>query len=152
MEILSALRALEVLKYISLPRNNRFMYNTTAHEEALAKVVVDCAYRVHTNLGPGLLEGAYEHCFCYELEKHGISYERQTSVPLVYDGVKIPWRVKLDVLVGDRIVCELKAVEAMAPVFLAQILTQLKLVDLHLGFLINFNVERIKDGIRRVIR
>lgn len=118
----------------------------------LAHAVVDSAYRVHTTLGPGLLEAVYERCFCCELEKQGIPHVRQVSVPLVYDGVKIPWGVRLDVLVDNRIVCELKAVEALTPVFLAQILTQLKLVDLHLGFLINFNVARIKDGIRRVIR
>ncbi len=114
--------------------------------------MVDCAYKVHTNLGPGLLEAVYERCFCYELHQRGIPYHRQIAVPLVYQGTRLEWGVRLDVLVDNRVVCELKAVEAMSPVFLAQILTQLKLVDLHLGFLINFNVARIKDGIRRVIR
>lgn len=127
-------------------------YHLTSREEALARNIVDCAYKVHNNLGPGLLEAVYERCFCCELEKRGIPYDRQISVPLVYDGEQIPWGVRLDVLVEGRIVCELKSVEAMNPVFLAQILTQLKLVDLHLGFLINFNVARFKDGIRRVIR
>jgi GxxExxY protein len=127
-------------------------YHTTIREEALARDVVDCAYKVHTNLGPGLLEAVYEHCLCHELEKRGIAHERQVLVPIVYEGVELEWGVKLDVLVENRVVCELKSVEVMAPVFLAQILTQLKLADLHLGFLINFSVERIKDGIRRVIR
>ncbi len=128
------------------------LYVPDPHEEELATQVVHCAYVVHSTLGPGLLEAVYERCFCYELEKRGISYARQVSFPLVYDGVKLSWGVRLDVLVDSRIVCELKAVEAMTPVFLAQILTQLKLVDLHLGFLINFNVAVIKEGIRRVIR
>ena len=107
---------------------------------------------MHSNLGPGLLEAIYEHCFCRELGKKGIPHARQISVPLVYEGEKLDWGVRLDVLVENRIVCELKSAEAMPPLYLAQILTQLKLVDLHLGFLINFNVERIKEGIRRVIR
>ncbi len=128
------------------------IYQTTAREEVLAHAVVDAAYKVHSTLGPGLLEAVYERCFCLELERRRIAYARQISLPLVYDGVKLDWGVRLDVLVEDRIVCELKAVEALTPVFLAQILTQLKLTALHLGFLINFNVARIKDGIRRVIR
>jgi GxxExxY protein len=128
------------------------LYVPTAAEEWLAKNIVDCAYVVHSTLGPGLLESVYEHCFCYELEKRSIPCRRQVSAPLLYDGNKLPWGVRLDVLVGERIVCELKSVESMPPVFMAQILTQLKLVDLHLGFLINFNVALVKEGIRRVIR
>ncbi len=128
------------------------LYQTTDREEELARAVVDCAYKVHTNLGPGLLEAVYEHCFCYELGKKRIPYVRQVKRPLVYDGVKLRWGVRPDVVVGDRVVCELKAVERMHPVCLAQLLTELKLVDLHLGFLINFNVPLVKDGIKRVIR
>jgi len=127
-------------------------YTPNSREELLAKNIVDCAYSVHTSLGPGLLESVYEHCFCYELRKRNIVHARQVSFPLVYDGNKLPWGVRLDVLVDQRIVCELKSVEALTPVFLAQILTQLKLVDLHMGFLINFNVPLIKEGIRRIIR
>ncbi len=127
-------------------------YETTEREEELAKAVVDCAYKVHTNLGPGLLEPAYEHCFCRELEKRGIHYRSQIKKPLVYDGIRLRWGVRLDVLVENRIACELKSVEAIHPVHVAQLLTQLKLTDLHLGFLINFNVARICEGIRRVIR
>ncbi len=128
------------------------LYHPTDREETLAKAVVEAAYSVHAYLGPGLLEPVYERCFCCELQLRGIRYQQQTWVPLVYKNVRIHKGVKPDVLVEKRIVCELKAVEAMAPVFLAQILTQMKLVDLHLGFLINFNVPRIRDGIRRVIR
>ncbi len=141
-------------KYPALSRNIIFVeyYQPTSQEEALAHAIVDCAYKVHSTLGPGLLEAVYERCFCRELEKRGIPHARQISVPLTYEGEKLAWGVRLDVLVENRIVCELKSVEALTPVYLAQILTQLKLVDLHLGFLINFNVARIKEGIRRVIR
>jgi GxxExxY protein len=128
------------------------LYLPNAYEESLAKAIVNCAYIVHTTLGPGLLEAVYEHCFCHELKKRKIPYARQVAVPLVYDGNKLPWGMRLDVLIGNRIICELKSVELMMPVFHAQILTQLKLVDLHIGFLINFNVPLIKEGIRRVIR
>jgi GxxExxY protein len=127
-------------------------YTPSAHEESPAKAIVDCAYIVHTTMGPGLLEAVYEHCFCYELQKRKIPHARQVSVPLVYDGNKLPWGVRLDVVVADRIVCELKSVESLTAVFLAQIPTQPKLVDLHMGFLINFNVSLIKEGIRRVLR
>lgn len=128
------------------------VYAPTAYEESLATRIVDCAFKVHSSLGPGLQEPAYEHCFCYELEKHNIPHARQVSFPLVYDGQRLPYGVRLDVLVDNRIVCELKSVASLSPVFVAQILTQLKLVELHLGFLINFHVALIKEGIRRIIR
>jgi GxxExxY protein len=127
-------------------------YSPTIYEESLATAIVDCAFTVHNSLGPGLLEAIYEHCFCHELQKRNISFDKQTLRPLVYDGSKLPWGLRLDVLVGGRIVCELKAVESIHPVYVAQLLTQLKLTDLHLGFIVNFNVALIKDGIRRLIR
>jgi GxxExxY protein len=79
------------------------MYGPTSYEESLARNIVACVYKVHSNLGPGLLEAVYEHCLCYELEKCNISYAKQVAVPLLYDGNKLPWGVRLDVLVGDRI-------------------------------------------------
>ncbi len=124
---------------------------TTPQEETLAKAIVDSAYVIHRSLGPGLLESIYETCFCHELKKRHIPYRRQVIVPLVYDGVKLAEGLRLDLLVEDLIVCELKSVEAMNRVFLAQILSQLKLTGKRLGFLINFNVPIIKEGIRRVI-
>ena len=127
-------------------------YVPTPHEESLATKIVQCAHVVHTTLGPGLLEAVYERCFCYELEKRDICHARQVSVPLVYDWIKLPWGMRLDALVDGRVICELKAVEALTPVYVAQVLTQLKLAELHLGFLINFNVRVIKDGIRGIIR
>ena len=120
-------------------------------EEQLAKSIVDAAYHVHNALGPGLLESVYEMCFCHELEKRRIRYKRQVPVPIVYDGVKFEAAFKLDILVEEQIICELKAVENMLPQFEAQILTYLRLSHKRLGFLINFNVILIKNGIKRVI-
>ena len=119
--------------------------------ERIAKDIVASAYAVHSTLGPGLLENVYEVCFCHELTKHGLSFCRQVVVPIVYDGMTFDEGLRLDVLVEDLVICELKVVEIMHPVFLAQLLTQLKLTGKRLGFLINFNVPLIKQGIKRVI-
>ena len=131
---------------------SRTLVKLTTEEERIGKLVVDSAYTVHRGLGPGLLEKVYELCFCHELAKRGLRFSRQTDVPIVYDGILFSEGLRLDVLVGDLVVCELKAVEVMQPLFLAQIMTQLKLTGKHLGFLINFEVPLIKDGIRRVVR
>jgi len=120
-------------------------------EERIAKAIVDAAYAVHKELGPGLLENIYEVCFCHELSKRGLSYRRQVVVPIVYDGIRFDEGLRLDVLVDDLVICELKAVEALHSVHMAQLLTQLKLTGKRLGFLINFNVSLIKHGIKRVI-
>ncbi len=120
-------------------------------EERVAKAIVDAAYAVHSTLGPGLLESIYEVCFCHELAKRGLSYRRQVLVPIVYDGITFDEGVRLDVLVEELVICELKAVEVMRPVYTAQLLTQLKLTEKRLGFLINFNVPLIKRGIKRVV-
>lgn len=120
-------------------------------EERVATAIVDAAYAVHQNLGPGLLENIYEVCFCHELQKRGLSYRRQVVVPIVYDGITFDEGLRLDVLAEELVICELKAVETMNPVFMAQILSQLKLTGKRLGFLINFNVPKIKDGIKRVV-
>jgi len=123
----------------------------TDKEEYVARAIVDAAYAVHNALGPGLLENVYEVCFCHELTKRGLSYRRQVVVPIVYDGITFDEGLRLDVLVEELVICELKAVETMHPVFTAQLLTQLKLTGKRLGFLINFNVPLIKQGIKRVI-
>ncbi len=120
-------------------------------EERIAKVIVAAAYAVHSALGPGLLENVYEVCFCHELTKPGLSFRRQVVVPIVYDGITFDEGLRLDVLVEELVICELKAVEMMHPVFLAQLLTQLKLTEKRLGFLMNFNVPLIKQGIKRVV-
>jgi len=120
-------------------------------EERIARAIVDAAYAVHRTLGPGLLENIYEVCFCHELTKRRLDYRRQVVIPIVYDGITFEEGVRLDVLVEERVICELKAVETMHPVFTAQLLTQLKLTGNRLGFLINFNVPLIKHGIKRLV-
>ncbi len=118
-------------------------------EEWLGTQIVDCAYKVHTALGHGLLEKVYEICFCHELTKKGIQYLRQLDIPIVYDGITFEEGLRLDVLVEDLVICELKAVEQVNPVWEAQILSHLTLTNKRLGFLINFNVPLIKNGIKR---
>jgi GxxExxY protein len=120
-------------------------------DERIAKCVVHAAYTVHKKLGPGLLERVYETCFCYELSKQGVDYAKQITLPVTYDGITFDEGMRPDVLVGGRIICELKAVEEVHPVHLAQLLTYLKLSNRRLGFLINFNVPIMKEGIKRVV-
>jgi GxxExxY protein len=119
--------------------------------ERIAKLVVDSAYTVHVNLGPGLLEKVYEICFCHELDKRGLNYLRQVDIPIVYDNITFNEGLRLDVIIEDSIICELKALENVNPVWEAQILSHLKLTGKRLGFLINFNVPKIKDGIKRFV-
>ena len=107
---------------------------------------------MHYKLGPGLLEKVYEVCFCHELAKRGIKYQRQVDIPILYDNIEFKEGLRLDVMVEDCIICELKALENVNPVWEAQILSHLKLSGKRLGFLINFNVPRIKDGIRRFVK
>lgn len=118
-------------------------------EEVIGKTIVNAAYAVHTQLGPGLLENVYETCMVYELIKSGLEVKRQPVLPIFYDGELLDDGLRLDILVEDLVIVELKAVENMHPVFDAQILSYLKLADLKLGFLINFNVPLIKQGIKR---
>ncbi len=122
-----------------------------AELERIGKLIVDAAYKVHFNLGPGLLEKVYELCFCHELAKHGLRYQRQVDIPIVYDNLEFDEGLRLDVLVEDCIVCELKALETVNPVWEAQIISHLKLTNNRLGYLINFNVVKIKNGIRRFV-
>jgi GxxExxY protein len=118
--------------------------------DAIAKQIVDAAYAVHSTLGPGLLESVYESCLEYELKERGLRVERQVALPVTYKKLRLNAGMRLDLVVADRIVVELKAVESLTAVHTAQILTYLKLTGLRLGFLINFNVALIKDGIKRV--
>jgi GxxExxY protein len=121
-------------------------------EELIAKRIVNAAFVVHKELGPGLLEKVYEACFCHELKKTGLMLKRQVEIPIVYDGLVFDEALRLDVLVEDLVICELKAVEQVNPVWEAQILSHLRLTGKRLGFLINFNVPLIKSGIRRFVR
>ena len=125
------------------------MYKLTEHEEWLCKEIVDCAYKVHKELGPGLLKKIYEVCFCHELSKKEIPFERQVYLPIQYDGIVFDEGLRMDVFVDKKIICELKAIDTVNPVWVAQILSHLKMINVHVGFLINFNVTLIKDGIRR---
>jgi len=120
-------------------------------EESIAEKIVDTAYNVHKILGPGLLEKVYEVCFCHEISKRGLKYKRQVDIPIVYDGMTFDEGLRIDVLVEELIICELKAVDQMNSVWEAQIISHLKLTDKRLGFLINFNVPLIKNGIKRII-
>jgi len=119
--------------------------------ERVAKVVVDGAYRVHRALGPGLLESVYETCLAYELKQRGLAVATQVALPVVYDGTQLDAGLRLDMLVADCLIVEVKSVETMNPVFKAQLLTYLKLSGRRLGLLINFNVPVIKNGIKRVV-
>jgi GxxExxY protein len=127
------------------------MYNLSKTEEYLCKEIVDCAFKVHKGLGPGLLEKIYEACFCHELKKKDIPFQRQVKLPILYDGLEFDEGLKLDVLVDNLIICEFKAVDIVNPIWQAQLLSHLKLSDLHVGFVINFNTPLIKDGIRRFV-
>ena len=119
--------------------------------EVIAQQTVDAAFKVHTALGPGLLESVYEVCLEYELTKRGLQVQRQLELPVIYDGTHLDAGIRLDLLVNQRLIVELKAVEKIHPVHHAQLMTYLKLTKRRLGLLINFNVPLIKDGIKRVI-
>ena len=106
---------------------------------------------VHTALGAGLLETAYEACLAYELAKHGLMIERQVSMPVIYESVRLDIGYRIDLLLGQKVVVEIKAVERVIPAHLAQILTYLKLGGYKLGFLLNFNVAHMRDSIKRVV-
>ncbi len=112
--------------------------------------IIGCAMRVHTVLGAGLLESAYEACLCYELRKAGLKVEQQKPVPLIYEEVKLECAYRMDLFVENQIIVELKAVDTLHPIHTTQILTYLKLSNHKLGLLINFNVQHLRDGIKRV--
>jgi GxxExxY protein len=120
-------------------------------ENQLSKIVFNAALKVHQSLGPGLLESAYEECLYYELSKTGLSVQKQRALPLVYEDVRLEIGYRVDILLENKLIIEIKAVDALNDVHLAQLLTYLKLSNCKLGLLINFNVLLIKNGIRRVI-
>lgn len=118
-------------------------------EELIGEAIVNAAYEVHKQLGPGLLEKVYEICFCHILNKKGFNLKRQLDIPIYFDGLYFEEGLRLDVLVEDLVVCELKALENVNPVWEAQLLSHLKFTGKRLGYLINFNVPIIKSGIKR---
>ena len=119
--------------------------------EKCFKTILDCSFKVHTALGPGLLESSYEECLYYELVKSGLKVKKQKALPLVYEEVKLEIGYRVDLLVEDKIIIEIKSIEALADIHLAQILTYMKLSKCKLGLLVNFNVPHLKNGIKRVI-
>ena len=119
-------------------------------ENEIAKELVNIFYKVHTRLGPGLLESVYEVAICYELEKSGLKYERQKGIQVWYEEVKMELGFRADIIVEQKVIIEIKSVETMAPVFFKTLLTYLRLTDIKLGLLVNFNVPLIKNGITRV--
>ncbi len=120
-------------------------------ENELSKVVFECALKVHQSLGPGLLESAYEECLFYELKKTGLEVQKQKSLPLFYEEVKLEVGYRIDLIVENKIILEIKSVDALNDVHFAQLLTYLKLTNCKLGMLINFNVVLIKNGIKRIV-
>ncbi len=119
--------------------------------EELTGAIIDAAMKVHSTLGPGLLESTYEACLLFELHRRGLNAARQVELPVVYDGVRIECGYRLDLLVDDEVIVEVKAVEKVIPVHQAQLLSYLKLSGKKVGLLINFNVVHLKDGIKRMV-
>jgi GxxExxY protein len=119
--------------------------------EKVGKAVLDAAFKVHTALGPGLLESVYETTLAYEIRKGGLLVETQVAMPIVYDNTKLESGLRLDMLVEKSVIVELKSVEKMKPVYEAQLMTYLRLSNVRLGFLINFNVPHLKEGLKRMV-
>ncbi len=119
--------------------------------EAVAKHVLDAAFRVHSELGPGLLESVYETCLTWELESQGIEVLRQVAIPIRYRGRELTPGLRLDMVVSGQVIVETKAANALVPIHQAQLISYLKLVNLRLGLLLNFNVVSMKDGIKRLV-
>lgn len=120
-------------------------------ENDISKIVFESALKVHQILGPGLLESAYEECLFYELKKYNLKIEKQKQLPLIYEEVKLDAGYRIDIIIEDKFIVEIKSVEALNDVHLAQLLTYLRLSNCKLGLLINFNVSLLKNGVRRVI-
>ena len=119
-------------------------------ENEIAKEIVDAAYQIHRQLGPGLLESVYEAVMAYELEKRGLKLVRQKPIPIIYEKIHLQEGFRADIIVENKVIIELKSVENLAPVHKKQLLTYLRLTNKKLGLLINFNTELIKDGITRI--
>jgi GxxExxY protein len=121
------------------------------NENEIAKLVIDASMKVHTALGAGLLETIYETCLAHELEKQGLTVKKQAALPIVYDDLRVDNAFRIDLLVDDKVVVELKAIDKLLPVHTAQLLSYLKLGKYKLGYLLNFNVVHMKDGIKRMV-
>jgi len=135
--------------YLTRRRNDR-EGKSEMHENAIAEIVVDACFKVHTTLGPGLLESVYEAALAQELKKRGLSVTRQQIVPITYEGMTLDEGFRADLVVEGKVIIELKSVEQIVPVHKKQLLTYLRLADKKLGFLVNFGANLIKDGITRI--
>lgn len=120
-------------------------------ENEISRIVVDVCFAIHTSLGPGLLESAYERILLYELQHRGLRIASQVTLPVIWNGVEIAPAFRADLIVEDKVIIELKSVDVLAPVHAKQLLTYLRIADKRLGLLVNFGEERIKNGIRRVV-
>jgi GxxExxY protein len=120
-------------------------------ENEISAIIVDCCYKIHTSLGPGLLESVYEELLTYEIRKSGLMIRRQQGIPVVYDDVRMDLGFRADIIVEDKVIIEIKSVEAIAPVHQKQLLTYLRITGLKLGLLVNFNEALIKNGIQRIV-
>ncbi len=120
-------------------------------DNEITEIIIGCAIKVHKNLGPGLLESAYQECLFYELKKTGLKVEKEKPLPLIYEDVKLECGYRLDILVENQIIVEIKSVEWLNDIHLAQVLTYLKLFNTKIGLLINFNVLQLTKGLKRVI-
>ena len=125
--------------------------NESMHENPISKEVVDAAFKIHSKLGPGLLESVYEVILAYELRQRGFRVDRQMPIPIVWDSIRFEEGYRYDLLVNDKVLVEVKAIESVAPVHKKQVLTYLRLMDKRLGLLINFNEELIRNGITRIV-
>jgi GxxExxY protein len=123
----------------------------TGVEHELTSRIIGCAMKVHSRLGPGLLESAYKECLCYELQRSGLRVKKEVPMPLIYDDVKLSVGYRIDILVEEKVVIEVKVVEAFSETHIAQTLTYLKLSGCRVGLLINFHVAHLKNGIKRLI-
>ena len=121
------------------------------NENELSRIIVNSCFKIHNEIGAGLFESVYEEILCFELDKNGLLFERQKEVPVIYENVKMDIGFRADIIVENKVILEIKSVETLAPVHYKQLLTYLKLTDLKLGLLVNFNVNLIKDGIKRVV-
>lgn len=121
----------------------------SAEEESIGNKIIKSAFQVHSHLGPGLLEKIYETCLAFELRKQGLVVSRQVNIPIRYKDLEFDEGIRLDLLVGNKVIVEIKAIETVNPVWEAQFLSQLRLMDLHLGYLLNFHVPLMKQGIKR---
>jgi len=131
--------------------NRKGREGTQVHEEEIGKLVIDSAMKVHSALGPGLLESAYRACLAHELDLRGLDVSQEKPLPVLYEGAEISVGYRIDLLLNQKVIVELKAVEKLLPIHTAQLLSYLKLSGCKLGFLINFNVLHLKDGIKRVV-